>query len=769
MSVRNKTGWLAMALATATLAMGVTLASANLFAQAQQPYPQQPYPQQQVPQQPQYDQQGPEPSAENPDDPTRGVARISILQGDANVRRGDSGEMVAAAVNAPLLAQDHIVTASNARAEVQFDSANMARLAPNTDLLMADLAYHKFQIQLAQGTIMYSVIRQSKADVEIDTPGISIRPLGLGEYRVSILADGSTQVTVRAGQAEIFSPQGTEQLAAGRTMFVRSGNLGPEFQTTYAIASDEFDQWNVGRDQQLQRSQSVRYVSPDIYGADDLDQYGRWVPSQYGQAWVPNDVSSDWAPYRDGQWSWADYYGWTWVDSAPWGWAPYHYGRWFQNGAYGWSWYPGPVAASYYWRPALVGFFGFGDGFGIGFGFGNIGWCPLAPYERYHPWYGRSYYGGYGHGSYNNTYMARNTNIYNTYRNARVNNGVSYASANRFGQGRQTYMAAHSNQLTQASLVRGQVPLAPTRQSLNYTSRGAYSNATSSARSNQQFFTHQQPSSSLRVPFNTQASHLAETSQRALGAQPNRSFASGGASNQPVQPSGQQGFRSSPNTGATSFGANGYNATPRSTAGSSAAGGGWHTFGQPSGSRQTELAPRSTGAAGQTADGWHSFGAPMHSQSYSGSGGATNAYQPRNSYVAPNNSSNLSRSYQSNGSAQPLRVNPPMMQQRQTNSAPSNSYSAPRNSYSAPQSYSAPRSTYSAPQSFSAPHNNYSAPQSYSAPHNTYSAPRNTGSAPHSSPPSGGSHGGGGGSSRPSGGGSHSSSGGGSHSTGGHH
>jgi FecR protein len=755
-----------MALATAALAMGVTIASASLFAQAQ-PYPQQPYPQQQVPQQPRYDQQGAEPSDENPDDPSRGVARISILQGDANVRRGDSGEMVAAAINAPLLAQDHIITAANARAEVQFDSANMVRLAPNTDLGMADLAYHKFQIQLAQGTIMYSVVRQSKAEVEIDTPSISIRPLGLGEYRISILADGSTQVTVRAGQAEIFSPQGTEQLAAGRTMFVRSGNLGPEFQTTYAIATDEFDQWNVVRDQQLQRSQSVRYVSPDIYGADDLDQYGRWVPSQYGQAWVPNDVGSDWAPYRDGQWSWADYYGWTWVDSAPWGWAPYHYGRWFQNGAYGWSWYPGPVAASYYWRPALVGFFGFGDGFGIGFGFGNIGWCPLAPYERYHPWYGRGYYGGYGHGSYNNTYIARNTNIYNTYRNARVNNGVSYASANRFGQGRQTYMAAHSSQLTQASLVRGQVPLAPTRQSLNYTGRGAYSNVTSSARSNQQFFTHQQPASTLHVPFTTQASHLAETSQRALGSQPNRGFAS-------VPAGGQQGFRpaqtagqgiSNRNSGAGSFGANGYNAAPRSNAGSSATSGGWHTFGQPSGSRQTELAPRSTGASGEAADGWHSFGAPMHTQSYTGNGGASNSYQPRNNNVAPSNNSNFGRSYQSNDSAQPLRVSPPMMQQRQTYSAPSQSYSAPRSSYSAPQNFSPPRNTYSAPQSFSTPRN------TYSAPHNTYSAPRNTSSAPHYSAPSGGSHGGGGGSSSRSsgGGGSHSSSGGGSHSTGGHH
>ena len=711
----GKSGWFAVALA-------IALPAANLLAQPPQP---QSYPPPQYSQQPQDSQVSQSPE-ENPDDPSRGVARISILQGDANVRRGDSGELVAAAVNAPLLAQDHIITAPGARAEIELDSANTVRLAPNTDLVMADLAYHKFQIQLAQGTIMYSVVRASKADAEIDTPSISIRPLGFGEYRISVLSDGSTQVTIRAGQAEIFSPQGSEQLAAGRTMVVRSSAQGPEFQTSYAIAPDDFDQWNVSRDQQLQRSQSVRYVSPDIYGADDLDQYGRWVPSQYGQAWVPNQVDPDWAPYRDGQWTWADYYGWTWVDSAAWGWAPYHYGRWFWNGGYGWSWFPGPVGAAYYWRPALVGFFGFGAGFGVGFGFGNIGWCPLAPYEPFHPWYGRGYYGGYGRGFYNHTTIVNNTNINSVYRNARVNNGVSYASTSRFGQGRQTYLAAHSNQLTQASLVRGQVPLAPTRQSLAFTGRNATANAMPSARGNQQFFMHQQPAASSHVPFGTQASSLAASSQRTLGYQPSRGFTPAPAGSASVQSAGQQGFRRAESAGPTSSntgtnGSSSYSAAPRTYGGAGVNTGGWHSFGQPGGTRQTETVPRSSSTSGQSADGWHAFGAPMHNQTFGGS----SSYQPRNTYVAPANSSSFNRSYQGGGAAQPLRINPPMVRQRETYSAPSYNYSAPRSNTS-------------------------------SAPRNTYSAPKSTsGGGSHSGGGGGASHGGGGGGSHGSAGGSH--------------
>ena len=42
--------------------------------------------------------------------PDRSVARISVINGDVSVRRGDSGDVVAAAINAPLLVQDSLLT-----------------------------------------------------------------------------------------------------------------------------------------------------------------------------------------------------------------------------------------------------------------------------------------------------------------------------------------------------------------------------------------------------------------------------------------------------------------------------------------------------------------------------------------------------------------------------------------------------------------------------------------------------------------------------------
>jgi hypothetical protein len=98
-------------------------------------------------------------------------------------------------------------------------------------------------------------------------------------------------------------------------MLVRGNPDNPEFQIVYAPARDGWDTFNEQRDSYLERAQTdvSRYVSPDIYGAEDLSANGAWgYDPAYGNVWTPN-VPPTWAPYQNGQWTWQDYYGWTWV------------------------------------------------------------------------------------------------------------------------------------------------------------------------------------------------------------------------------------------------------------------------------------------------------------------------------------------------------------------------------------------------------------------------------------------------------------------------
>jgi hypothetical protein len=113
----------------------------------------------------------------------------------------------------------------------------------------------------------------------------------------------------------------------------------------------------------------------------------------------------------------------------------------------------------------MVGFFGwgsggFGVGFGGGFGFGNVGWVPLAPHERFRPWYGRGF---------NNSTIVNNVRVENNFRNARfVNgrNGVTSINANDFGRGRainsRNFVRASNNDLARAGSVQGRLPFTAT-------------------------------------------------------------------------------------------------------------------------------------------------------------------------------------------------------------------------------------------------------------------------------------------------------------------
>ena len=371
--------------------------------------------------------------AQDADDAQRGVARISIMDGQVSVKRGDAGEWVAGVINAPLMSDDSISTAPNSRAEVQFDSANMLRIGGNATVHLTTLEAARFQMELGKGTVTYRVLRPSSANAEVDTPSISIRPSKVGTYRIGVNDAGETQLTVRAGDVEVFTPKGSQWVNAGQTMMARGTSADPEFQITGAIGADDWDKWNESRDQALtQASAEYQNVPPGVYGAEDLQGNGNWVSTpDYGNVWQPTAVGPGWSPYSCGRWVWADWYGWSWVDCSSWGWAPFHYGRWFWRTNLGWLWYPGVVGVRHYWSPGLVAFFGWGGGGGFGFGFGNVGWVPLAPYEVFHPWWGRGFYGAGFAGRVNIT----NVNIYNNFRNARVVNGVSGVTAAGFRGG----------------------------------------------------------------------------------------------------------------------------------------------------------------------------------------------------------------------------------------------------------------------------------------------------------------------------------------------
>jgi hypothetical protein len=587
--------------------------------------------------------------AQDPDDLKRGVARISLINGDVSVRRGDSGDWVAGVINAPLLTDDYVASGPNSRAEIQFDANNLLRVGGNAELRLTQLEYGRNQMELAHGVMTYRMLRPSDGNIEVDTPSLSVRPQHPGSFRVSVNDAGETEVTARNGDVEVFTPRGSQWVRNGQTLMARGASGDAEFQVVAAGAPDEWDRWSDSRDRAMMQSISARNVGPGVYGTEDMDASGSWtsVP-EYGNVWHPN-VGPDWAPYQSGRWVWEDWYGWTWVSYDPWGWAPYHYGRWFFSNRIGWCWYPGLIGARHYWSPALVGFFGFGGGGGIGFGFGNVGWVPLAPFEVFHPWWGRGFYGSAG---FNRSINITNVNITNVYRNAQFRNGISAVAARDFQSGRFNNVIRTSGvQVGSAGVIRGQMPFTAGAQNLRFSDRQA--TAIPRATQNTRFFSHQQPNPVQRGQMNPA---VRQTTQRA------------------VSPGNRVG--GSQNSDA----------------------GGWRRFGSPSaqpaggqsnqpsvnrnGSIGTAQAQRNDRPSSNPQGGWQRFGAPA--------GGNTPSQSPAPARQNFGSSPNQAQRFGAAGGSGSLRIAPPVVRERPSsaprqsapsyNSAPRQSTPTPRNS-----------------------------------------------------------------------------------------
>ena len=637
--------------------------------------------------------------------PGRGVARISVINGDVSVRRGDSEDVIAAAVNSPLVVQDRLLTGPTSRAEVQFDWANMIRLASDAEVRFAELEYKRYIVQVARGTATFRVLRDQDADVEVSTPSVSVRPVKRGTYRISVHEDGTSEITVRSGEAEIYTPKGSERLKSGRTMIARGTTAEPEFRVVSEIQEDDWDHWNQRRDKDLERSRSYQYVSRDIYGADDLDDHGRWVHvSQYGWVWSPR-VAVGWAPYRYGRWSWIDYYGWSWVSYDPWGWAPYHYGRWFYSAPVGWCWWPGTFGARHYWSPGLVAFFGFGSG-RVGLGFGNVGWVPLAPYERYYPWYGRGYYGSYrGGGAYphNNVRIVNNVNITNVYRNSRIDHAVTVVDQDGFGRGRPgSAFRGRDGDFSRASLVQGQLPVTPGRESLRLADRDAAIRPTGE-REGGRFFSRRQPAAVERVPFEDQRRGLEQATRRTFAGASGGSIPDATGTSMPglrqgvensIRPS-DRSFERGQDNGWRRFGAPRTEAQGESIRRNDQAGQfgnpersgdaemrGWRRVGEAS-SRNAEIAPRERvgDSSGERGSDWRRFGSQRDAASFDsgtpatasprGADGWRRDIGPRGDALRSDpagrgarESQRLERRSDSFGGGDPVRISPPIVRER---------------------------------------------------------------------------------------------------------
>jgi len=418
--------------------------------------------------------QGPDQGEPQQDPPGR-IARMNHVEGSVSFQPGGEGDWLQASPNRPLTSGDNIWADQGSRAELHVGST-VFRMGPETSMTFLDLDDRATQLRLAQGSLTLRVRHlDDDDDFEVDTPNLAFTIRRPGEYRVDVNQGGDTTlITVWRGQGEAAGG-GAEYTVLGGQQSRFTGTDQLDHEISRLPRNDDFDRWGFDRDRREDAGVTPNYISPEMTGYEDLDDYGRWTyAAGYGNVWVPAGVAPGWAPYRYGHWAYVGPWGWTWVEDEPWGFAPFHYGRWAYVGA-SWCWVPGPVVVRPVYAPALVAFVG-GVGIAVGGGGPAVGWFPLAPGEVYVPGYrvSRTYVNQV---NVTNTRVnvVQVTNVYNnvnvrnvTYVNQRVNNGVTVVPRDAFVNARpvaKSVVQVDQRQVEQAQVVR-QAPAQPVRTSV---------------------------------------------------------------------------------------------------------------------------------------------------------------------------------------------------------------------------------------------------------------------------------------------------------------
>ena len=326
------------------------------------------------------------PPARGADDdlPAR-VGRIADFGGAVYLAPEDrANEWAEVGQNYPVANGDNLWISADGRAEIDLGGA-LLRLAGDSNVHVSRLDDRELSLFVAQGRAIVRVrALEAGESVTIDTPNTQVALLRPGLYRIDVSSDRQeTTLVVREGEATASVSNGAQQVLPGQTATL-FGDRDVQADVRNGTGVDGFDTWSADRDRYYRQSRTAQYVSPQMVGSADLDQYGSWQTSaDYGAVWYPTAVAAGWAPYRDGRWITLSGWGLTWVDDAPWGYAPFHYGRWVYVGGR-WGWCPGRYVARPVWAPALVAWYG-GGGVAVG-GYGPVyGWVPLGWRDPYIP------------------------------------------------------------------------------------------------------------------------------------------------------------------------------------------------------------------------------------------------------------------------------------------------------------------------------------------------------------------------------------------------
>jgi ferric-dicitrate binding protein FerR (iron transport regulator) len=303
--------------------------------------------------------------------PAARAARLASVDGSVQLSQGAQVIADPALANTPLFEGTQVATSADGRAEIQFDDGSVARLSPDSALILSVLrgqgtggAGGKSEVVLEGGLGYFELqpgggagsMQVRFGDAVVTASGFTVLRIDM-DTPPGELAVFSGNVHIARGNALALDVHGGESVALNAVDPAR-------FDLKESIEPDSWDAWNSDRDQQLaaeaadQTGATQGIAGGDSPALNDLDANGNWynVPDQ-GYVWSPYAASdAGWDPYGSGNWMWTPGFGYIWVSGYSWGYMPYQCGDWNFYDGFGWGWSPGMNGCSAgWWRNGYYG------------------------------------------------------------------------------------------------------------------------------------------------------------------------------------------------------------------------------------------------------------------------------------------------------------------------------------------------------------------------------------------------------------------------------
>jgi hypothetical protein len=235
------------------------------------------------------------------------IVRLSYVDGDVRIMRGEDGrkasgaEWQQAVVDTPIEGGFSVATGAG-RAEIEFEDASVAYLAPNSVLMFDQLGTQGgvpfSQMQLLSGTMTMRLRPEFPGERFVLVTPQSVMRMGypLGAYvRVESYLD-ATLVTPLDDATRQFHPATDLHLAPGESLLMhygRAATFRPDDAPEHADTSG-FDAWVTSRlkarDEAMAAMEQEAGLTEPIPGLAEMQGQGTFFDCEpYGRCWEPRD------------------------------------------------------------------------------------------------------------------------------------------------------------------------------------------------------------------------------------------------------------------------------------------------------------------------------------------------------------------------------------------------------------------------------------------------------------------------------------------------